>query len=494
MATDDSLHRVNDGDNGPDDGDNGPDDGDDGPDDGDSLGGIDNVDRADSDDDLEALIGRWRSRLVGHRALHDTDIDELEGHLRDQIADLGEAGLAPDEAFLVAVKRMGSVDDLSSEFAREHSDRLWKRLTPEPAAESTRRDFLVMIGFACLAAAAVKVPEIFGASLVDDGEFYARNLSLFALVPLAGYFVWRRGLPVARALRLLAAPFVAAAVVVNAYPFEDGSDTEVLVALHLPIALWLLVGVAYAGGDWRSDRRRMDYVRFTGEWFVYYVLIALGGGVLAGLTQAAFGAIDIDAGEFVSSWLLVCGALGAVVVASWLVEAKQSVIENMAPVLTRLFTPLFAAMLVAFLAAMVWTRRGIDFDRDILIIFDLVLALVLGLLLYATSARDPHQPHGPFDLLQLVLVVSALIADVVMLTAMAGRVSDFGLTPNRIAALGENVVLLVNLSVSAWLYIGFWRGRLPFASLERWQTGYAPVYAVWASAVVVAFPPLFGFT
>lgn len=450
-------------------------------------------DSAPHDGGLDALISRWRFELAGQRALQDADLDELEGRLRDQILELDEAGLAPDEAFLIAVKRMGGTDVLSSELDKEHPDRLWKQLAPEPDNGSTRRGLLVMIGFACAAAATIKVPQIFGLSLTDDGGFYARNVSLFALVPLAGYFVWRRRLPAARALRLLAPPFIAAAVVVNAYPFEEDSDTEVLVALHLPIALWLLVGVAYAGGDWRSNRKRMDYVRFTGEWFIYYVLIALGGSVLAALTQAAFAAIDIDASTFTTAWLVPCGALGAVVVASWLVEAKQGVIENMAPVLTRLFTPLFAAMLLAFLAAMVWTGRGIDFDRDILILFDLVLALVLGLLLYAVSARDRHAPWGLFDGLQLLLVVSALIADAVMLAAMAGRVSDLGLTPNRIAAVGENVVLLANLAFSAWLYVGFWRGRRPFAALERWQTGYGPVYAVWAAAVVVVFPPIFGF-
>ena len=292
---------------------------------------------------------------------------------------------------------------------------------------------------------------------------------------------------------MLAPPFGLAAVLVNAYPFEDGSDTEVLAALHLPIALWLLVGVAYAGGDWRSDRKRMDYVRFTGEWVIYYVLIALGGGVLAGFTAGAFDVIGIDAGDFVSSWVLACGALGAVVVASWLVEAKQSVIENMAPVLTKLFTPLFAAMLLAFLGAMVWTGRGIDFDRDVLVFFDLLLALVLGLHLYAVSARDPRAPHDVFDRLQFVLVASALVADALVLVAMVGRISDFGFTPNRVAALGENVVLLVNLAWSARLHLGFWRGRTPFAALERWQTAYAPVYLVWATVVVVAFPPIFGF-
>ena len=446
--------------------------------------------------DLEALITRWRAGLEQQRAVHAADADELEGHLRDQIADLGSAGLAPDEAFLIAVKRMGSVDDVSSEFAQEHSDRLWKGLGLQPSADgqpSARSGFWTMIGFACAAALAIKVPEVFGARLLDNDRLYARNIGLFALVPLAGYFAWSRGLPAARALRMLAPPFGLAAVLVNAYPFEDGSDTEVLAALHLPIALWLLVGVAYAGGDWRSDRKRMDYVRFTGEWVIYYVLIALGGGVLAGFTAGAFDVIGINAGDFVSSWVLACGALGAVVVASWLVEAKQSVVENMAPVLTKLFTPLFAAMLLAFLGAMVWTGRGIDFDRDVLVFFDLLLALVLGLHLYAVSARDPRAPHDVFDRLQFVLVASALVADALVLVAMVGRISDFGFTPNRVAALGENVVLLVNLAWSARLHLGFWRGRTPFAALERWQTAYTPVYMVWATVVVVAFPPIFGF-
>ena len=446
--------------------------------------------------DLEALITRWRAGLEQQRAVHAADADELEGHLRDQIADLGSAGLAPDEAFLIAVKRMGSVDDVSSEFAQEHSDRLWKGLGLGPSADgqpSASSGFWTMIGFACAAALAIKVPEVFGARLLDNDRLYARNIGLFALVPLAGYFAWSRGLPAARALRMLAPPFGLAAVLVNAYPFEDGSDTEVLAALHLPIALWLLVGVAYTGGDWGSDRKRMDYVRFTGEWVIYYVLIALGGGVLAGFTAGAFDVIGIDAGDFVSSWVLACGALGAVVVASWLVEAKQSVVENMAPVLTKLFTPLFAAMLLAFLGAMVWTGRGIDFDRDVLVFFDLLLALVLGLHLYAVSARDPRAPHDVFDRLQFVLVASALVADALVLVAMVGRISDFGFTPNRVAALGENVVLLVNLAWSARLHLGFWRGRTPFAALERWQTAYTPVYMVWATVVVVAFPPIFGF-
>jgi hypothetical protein len=303
--------------------------------------------------------------------------------------------------------------------------------------------------------------------------------------------VWKRRLsPVT--VRWLALAFVVAAVFANVYPFEPDGSTEALTALHLPIALWLAVGVAYAGGRWSQVEGRMDFIRFTGELFIYYVLIALGGGVLTAFTVVMFEALGIDPETFIGSWMLPCGAAGAVLVAAWLVEAKQSVIENMAPVLTRLFTPLFAAVLVTFLGALLWTGGGLEIDRDTLIQFDLLLVVVLGLLLYSLSARDPGSPPGVFDVLQVVLVVSALLADAVALWAIADRITEFGFSPNRVAALGMNVILLVNLAWSAVLYIRFLRGRRSFASLERWQTDYLLVYAVWAAIVVVVFPPAFG--
>jgi hypothetical protein len=105
------------------------------------------------------------------------------------------------------------------------------------------------------------------------------------------------------------------------------------------------------------------------------------------------------------------------------------VIENMAPVLSRLFTPLFAAVLVTFLATMAWTGRGIHVERNVLVAFDLLLVLVLGLLLYAISARDPDAPAGGFDWLLVLLVISALLVDALALAAIVARISDFGLSP-----------------------------------------------------------------
>src|SRR5438270_95221 len=187
----------------------------------------------DGQEELEAQFAQWRHYLQRRPELQRSDADELEDHLRGCVYELVAVGLRADEAFLVAVKRMGSLDDLSREFAREHSERLWKQL--------------VLTG-------------------------------------------------------------------------ESNSS----------------VADSRSRGDLRA-------------------IVVLGGGVLTAFTAGTFQAIGIDPEKVITQWLLPCGAAAATVVAAWLVEAKQSVVENIAPVLTRLFTPLFTAVLLAFLVALVWT-------------------------------------------------------------------------------------------------------------------------------------------
>jgi len=450
--------------------------------------------------ELEEQIAEWRGYVRRRGAVQDTDAEELEDHLRNTVSDLVGSGLREDEAFLVAVKRMGSLDDLSREFAREHSGRLWKQLVltehdSAPAAVPLwQRDWVIMLVCAAIAAIAIKVPALFGYSLSegDRGNFYERNYALFATAPLAVYFAWRRRLA-PLALGGLIGLFALGVLGANAYPLGPNSQSTVLTAIHLVIALWLAVGLAYVAGDWLSDRKRMDFIRFTGEWFVYYVLISLGITVLAVITDGVFNAIGIRVGNFINEWMVPCSLLAAVVVAAWLVEAKQSVIENMAPVLTRVFTPLFTAVMLAFVVAVFWTKTGIDVDRDVLITFDVLLALVLGLLLYSISARDPLRPPGLFDRLQFALAVSALFIDMLVLAAITGRIEEWGTTPNKMAAFGENVILATNLAWTAWLLIEFIRGHTRFTRLEQWQTRYVGVYALWAWTVVLLFPPLFDF-
>ena len=443
---------------------------------------------------LESEIAEWRAFVEQGPGVDGRDVEELEAHLRDQIADLDAAGLAADEAFIVAVKRMGRVDELSREFAREHSGRLWRQLVLSGGGEREQPEsrWPEALMFAVAAAVTIQVARLAAGFPREEPWWLLRNASLFVVPFLAGWFAHRRGLPLRQSL-LTAAPFVIAALVINLYPYGDGASTQVLVAAHLPVALWFVVAYPYMSGVVRSHERRMDFVRFTGEWFIYYVLIALGGGVLMALTGLILEPVDPDLAERVIEWVLPSGAAGAVIVAAWLVESKQRVVENMAPVLTMLFTPLFAVMLAGAAVVYAVTRLGGAFDRELLGVFDALMVVVLGLVLYGLSARDPSQAPGWMDRIQLVAVVSALLLDLMVLGSMAARIGDLGFTPNRAAALGLNLVLLVNLTGTAWLSTRFLTGHSTFHRLEHWQTNYLPVFALWAATVVVILPPLFAF-
>jgi hypothetical protein len=442
---------------------------------------------------VESHIAEWRAYVASAPGVNGHDLDELEDHLRHQITDLNAAGLTADEAFLIAVKRLGDVDGLSREFAREHSGRLWKQLIvsgDEPARLPS--GWLATVVFAVAAAVAIQVARLAAGFPDEEPTWLARNASLFVLPFLAAYFARGRQLDT-RHWVLTAAPFVLAALVVNLYPWGADSDTEALVILTLPVVLWFVVAYPYMGSAIGSHERRMDFVRFTGEWFIYYVLIALGGGVLMGLIAGIFEPTGVDVDQ-IAAWVLPSGAAGAVVVAAWLVESKQRVVENMAPVLTMLFTPLFAVMLACAAVVYAVTGLGDAFDRELLSVFDALLVVVLALVLYGMSARDPSTSSPEWmDGIQLVAVVSALVLDLMVLGTMVARIGDLGFTPNRTAALGLNLVLLVNLAGAAWLSARFLTRRSTLHRLERWQTTYLPVFALWAATVVVILPPLFDF-
>ncbi|WP_417665962.1 permease prefix domain 1-containing protein [Pseudidiomarina sp.] len=450
------------------------------------------INRSDTTFDIETSIGQWRAYVLRHAAIHADDADELESHLRDQIDALMQSGLHSDEAFMVATKRIGNLQAVSSQYAEVHSGRLWQNLVFTTDNKGWVGDFIPAFWLAFAAALAFQLPTLFGVTPETHEWFFARTISLFCLPFLAAYWVIKRDLGTAGWLTVIGVS-AGAFIIMNALPWQAESATSTLAVMHIPMALWFLVGVMYTGNWWRTDARRMDFIRFSGEYAIYFVLIALGGGILTAFTVGMFSFIGLDLAWFAQQWIIPCGAMGAVVIVGWLVEAKQGAIENMAPVLARIFTPLFTLLLLAFLVVMLMTGRGFDVQRDVLIGLDLMLVLVLGLVLYAVSSRDPGKAPSLFDCLQLLLVSAALCVDLLALGAISGRIFELGVTPNRVAALGENLILLVSLSGYAWHYVNFVRNRSGFAALERWQTGFIPVYVMWAVIVVAIFPLVFGF-
>jgi hypothetical protein len=448
--------------------------------------------------DLETQIHSWSDHLRAHGNLSDADIHELENHLRDEIEDLIGTGLTPDESFLISVKRLGNVDAISHEFAKVNTENLWRHLLVEPidslAKQQNRRDIALVVIFALLAGTLFKITELFGLSFLDQAaeRFFIKNLSLFILPFIAAFFLIKRKAELKTWATILGI-FILAALIINVYPSFAPHHTEFLTSFHLPLFLWLVVGAAYIGREWQGSQGRMNFIRFTGEAAIYGVLVMAGVFVLGMFTLVIFQAIQVDVEKFLEEYLLIYGGCAAALITVYLVEAKKSVVENFAPILAKIFSPLFLIIMATFLIVMIITGNSAFMERDFLIGFDFMLALVLGLVLYVISARDIRQPANLFDYMNLALIIMALVIDGVALSAILFRLSAFGITPNKLAALGENLALLGNLAGLAWLYIGYFKKKFDFTKLIKWQTDYLYVYFIWTAIVAFIFPIIFKF-
>ncbi len=444
----------------------------------------------------------WRGFLAG-QGVSDDEAEPRVAAVREEAQTLEEAGLTAEEAFSVAIRRHADRDPLARRFAGP--PRRWPSSgTPGASTDARRailastdprRAILAAIGLAVAAAAAVKLPELFGISFDSPAadRFYLRNLSLLILPSLSVWVAWRQRFPRPQILALLGV-FLLGAVLINGIPFAAGGSTETLAAIHLPLALWLAVGLVGSGAESGNIvGRRLRFARFTGELLLTLPLLGLGGLILVGLTIGLFGLIGLEAEGFVERWMLPAGAAGAIVIAGFLAETRRRLTGQLAPVLIRVFSPMFAGVLVVFLATMAWTGAGLQPDREVLIGLDLLLVLVVGLVLLHVAARDEEAKPGLFDGVTAALVVLALIVDGIALGAIAGRISEFGPSPNRVAAVGINLILLANLAGSGWLLLGFLRERAGFDRLRRWQAAFLPIYAGWAAFVIAVLPLVFSF-
>ena len=287
--------------------------------------------------------------------------------------------------------------------------------------------------------------------------------------------------------------FFLSLLLINLYPFPEESHTLLLSSIHLPLFLWFFTGIAYLGSEWRDVSRRMDFLRFTGEVFIYTTLLFCGIVVISGLTNVLFEAIDIRAEKYVLEHFAFPVAVASPVIAAYLVDQKKSVVENFAPILARIFAPLLLCVMLVFLGVMVFLQKSPFLERNFLIGFDFMLVLVLGIVFYIISTREETKEPHVYDWISLLLIIVALIIDVVALSAIIFRLSSYGVSPNKLAALGENVLVFVNLFGMAVLFMQFFRRQISFDLLEKWQTRLLPVYAVWLGFVGLIFPLIFSF-
>jgi hypothetical protein len=372
---------------------------------------------------------------------------------------------------------------------------VWReRMVVKPAARLNwqLRDLVIIVGLSLLGWAYLKAPAYVPG--LDQPMFIVRNFVLTLLALLIFYFLLTQ--PASNRLRFgLVVGLLATGLYLNWLPFApDGRPhTSVLALLHAPILWWLLVALAFAGVAWPSHRMRMEYLRYNGEAVVYGSLVLLGGMVLTGVTLFLFQLIEMNVEQWYIENVALLGVVAAPLVATFIDRRLLGERMHVAPLLARIFSPLFLITLTVYLAMIMLQGRSPYTDRDFLIAFNGLLLLVLGISLFSIIERSDADQRVAGDYVTVALVLVTLVIDAVALSAIVYRLSAFGMTPNRAAVLGANVVIIVSLLGMLFHYVRFLRSGMGLAALRNWVAGYLPVYAAWLAVVTFVFPLLYRF-
>ena len=319
--------------------------------------------------------------------------------------------------------------------------------------------------------------------------FYARNFPTTVIAAVMAFFLIQRGCSL-KTIGLLTSSVVLGLLYLNLIPPPENSDTSLLACLHLPFAFWSLTGIAFLGGKWNDQSGRMNYIRYNGELIIFTTVIVIGGMVLTGITFALFNLIGLRIEEAYLNSVGHYGGVGAPLVATLLITRIIGERLRIAPLLAKLFTPLFLLMTSAYLVTMLVKQQSPFTNREFLIAFNGLLLIVLGLCVFSISERGKQKARGPLDYMNISLVSVTLAVDLIALAAILFRLTSYGFTPNRVAVLGANILAFCHLAGILVRYIQFLRKTNSFESLELWIVRFLPAYTCWALIVAIVLPVL----
>jgi hypothetical protein len=218
----------------------------------------------------------------------------------------------------------------------------------------------------------------------------------------------------------------------------------------------------------------------------------IAGGILTGITIGLFQAIGINIEKFYMNNIVVIGAVSAPVVATFIIKNYNILSNKIAPLIANIFSPLVLLTLVIYLAAMVFSGKDPYNDREFLLIFNIMLAGVMGIIVFSVSETSISIKQKFSEMILFILSIIALIIDLIALSAIFYRLSEYGISPNRLAILGSNVLIFGNLFLIMIDLYKICFKRAEIQKVELTISRYIPVYLFWILIVVFGFPLIFG--
>ena len=352
-----------------------------------------------------------------------------------------------------------------------------------------KSDWIFVIVASLLAGLIAKTPAIFN---IKPEFFYTRNIGFIVFPALASYFIWKRNIPMPRIL-FTAAAFAIAAVYINLLPDLPNNDTIILACLHLPFLLWALLGINYIGLDIRNDESRLDFLRFNGDFLILSGILVIVGGLFTAIVIGLFKAIGIKIEDFYFDYLAVFAGAALPIMSTFITQSNPSLVNKVSPVIAKICSPIVLIMLLVYLGAVLFSDKDPYNDRNFLLVFNLLLLGVMAIILF--SLAETSKDYGnPWSLIVLfALSVVTMVVNGIAFTAILFRISEWGITPNRLAILGANFLMLANLVFIAFRLFNRVIKKDEKSSAENAIANFLPIYIVWAFVVVFVFPLLFNF-
>lgn len=352
-----------------------------------------------------------------------------------------------------------------------------------------KNEMLFVLLAALVTGLLARIPEFTG---INADYFFMRNIGLVGSPMLMAYFLWKQKTALPRILVPLVA-VVLSAFYINFLPNNPTSSSIVLACIHLPVFLWTLLGYSFAGSNWKSHSQRIDFLRFNGDFVVMSALLVLAGALFTGITIGLFELIGLHIQEFYAKHIVIWGVSAIPILSTYLVLNNPQLVNKISPVIARIFTPLVFVTLLVFLVAIIYTGKNVYNDRNFLLLFNGLLIAVMAIILFSVTEATKNTA-GKINLYILFgLSLLTILLNGIALSAIAFRLTEFGITPNRIAVLGANLLIFVNLLFVAYQLFRMLKGKGTVQQLENSIVVLLPVYGIWSVLVTFLFPLLFNF-
>ena len=353
----------------------------------------------------------------------------------------------------------------------------------------SKKEFIFVLVLSLIAGCLASIPSFFK---IDSEFFYTRNISLIIFSILATYFCWKNRLPKKKII-ITGVIFLITLIFINLLPANNNSNTLILSLFHIPIFLWTVVGFTYVGNSLNDNRKRIEFLRYNGELLIMSGLILITGAVLTAITIGLFTVIGFDINDFYFKHVVIFCLPIIPILGTFLTQTNPQLVNKVSPVIAKIFSPLVLITVVVYLIAILFSGKNLYNDRDFLMLFNGLLIGVIAIILFSVSTTINENISQVSGIILFALSLVTVIVSGMALSAILFRISTLGITPNRLAVVGANLLMLTNLFwISFQLFKTVFK-KTNISSVENAIASFIPFYILWTIIVSFFFPLLFNF-